>query len=109
MDKMCRMQRDVILNINYNADLIFDGINSYQLFYILSNLLRKTECTFIYIGNIINMPIGKELVYNPKISFANHTYVENYKALDDSKYKVETTRTTGKTTNLKKIRLVVLH
>ena len=101
MDKMCRTQRDVILNIQYNADLIFDGINSYQLFYILSNLLRKTECTFVYIGNIINMPIGKELDYNPKISFTNHTYVENYKALDDSKYNVETSRTNGIITNLK--------
>ena len=101
MDKMCRTQRDVILNIHYNADLIFDGINSYQLFYILSNLLRKTECTFVYIGNIINMPIGKELDYNPKTSFANHTYVENYKALDDRKYKVETERTNGVITNLK--------
>ena len=88
MDKTCRTQRDVLLNIQYNADLIFDGINSYQLFYILSKLLRKTECTFVYIGNIIDMPIGKELDYNPKTSFKNHTYVENYKALDDSKYKV---------------------
>ena len=106
MDKMCRMQRDVLLNINYNADLIFDGINSYQLFYILSNLLRKTECTFVYIGNIIDMPIGKELVYNPKNSFTNHAYVENYKALDDSKYKVETKRTDGIITNLKIKRIV---
>ena len=101
MDKTCRTQRDVILNIQYNADLIFDGINSYQLFYILSNLLRKTECTFVYIGNIVNIPIGKELDYNPKISFTNHTYVENYKALDDSKYKVETERTNGAITDLK--------
>ena len=101
MDKMCRTYRDVLLNIHYNADLIFDGINSHQLFYILSNLLRKTECTFVYIGNIIDMPIGKELVYNPKNSFKNPTYVENYKALDDRKYKIETKRTDGIITNLK--------
>ena len=101
MDKMCRKHRDVLLNIHYNADLIFDGINSYQLFYILSKLLHKTECTFIYIGNIIDMPIGKELVYNPRKSFDNYAYVENYKALDDSKYKVETKRTDGIITNLK--------
>ena len=56
---------------------------------------------FEFIGNIINMPIGKELVYNPKISFTNHEYVENYKALDDSKYKIETERTNGTITNLK--------
>ena len=101
MDKMCKTHRDVLLNINYNADLIFDGINSYQLFYMLSNLLHKTECTFIYIGNIIDMPIGKELVYNPKDSFDNHAYVENYKALDDNKYEVETKRTDGIITSLK--------
>lgn len=101
MDKMCRTYRDVLLNIHYNADLIFDGINSYQLFYILSNLLHKTECTFIYIGNIIDMPIGKELVYNPRKNFDNHAYVENYKALDDNKYKVETKRTDGIITSLK--------
>ena len=56
---------------------------------------------FEFIGNIINMPIGKELVYNPKISFKNHTSVENYKALDDSKYKIETKRTDGIITSLK--------
>ena len=95
------MQRDVLLNIHYNADLIFDGINSYQLFYILSKLLHKTEGTFIYIGNIIDMPIGKELVYNPRKSFECPAYVEDYKALDDSKYKVETKRTDGIITNLK--------
>ena len=101
MDKMCRTYRDVLLNIHYNADLICDGINSYQLFYILSKLLRKTECTFVYIGTIIDMPIGKELVYNPRKSFDNHEYVENYKALDDNKYKVETKRTDGIITSLK--------
>ena len=36
-----------------------------------------------------------------KNSFINYKYVENYKALDDSKYKVETERTNGTITNLK--------